>query len=267
MRWWPFRSAVDRTDLTRKLLAFVNAESWDESRLVLKQHPELLRQDAYDLLDEMWFFLGDAETVRVLRKHQHVLLRCREVGIDPGLDEMLSNPHGLVGIDLPGMGSPWIKQVMPEFRALALVLGDEGLKICTHKDLKRAFARVPEMRAKLETKLATGTHCICPAGTTPFDKDWETIQAAEYDLPVYRDWGDWAFQRKQWFEAAKACAYGLAGAEQLLARHLLREHKEICPRELGHMSAAKAYALVRPEFYEVEGTTEFSDSNARVVTG
>jgi CHAT domain-containing protein/tetratricopeptide (TPR) repeat protein len=64
-------------------------------------------------------------------------------------------------------------------------------------------------------------------------------------LGAARNWGHSAFQRKQWAEAAEAYDYGLATGRQLLARQLLREHKESWLRDLQEMSGALSYALAK----------------------
>ncbi len=64
-------------------------------------------------------------------------------------------------------------------------------------------------------------------------------------LNAARNWGRWALERQQWHETAEAYSYGLATGRQLLARQLLREHKESWLRDMQGMSAGAAYALAK----------------------
>jgi CHAT domain-containing protein/TPR repeat protein len=68
-------------------------------------------------------------------------------------------------------------------------------------------------------------------------------------LGAARNWGRSALQRKQWAEAAEAYDYGLATGRQLLARQLLREHKESWLRDLQEMSGALSYSRAKMERY------------------
>ena len=83
-------------------------------------------------------------------------------------------------------------------------------------------------------------------------------------LGAARNWGRWALQRKQWAEAAEAFDYGLATGRQLLARQLLREHKESWLRDLQEMSGALSYALTKLGRYE-DATAVMERGRARLL--
>src|ERR1019366_2769032 len=75
------------------------------------------------------------------------------------------------------------------------------------------------------------------------------IGAPQAVLTSARNWGSWAFQRKQWSETAEAYGYGLTTGRQLLAHQLLREQKESWLRALQEMSGPAAYALAKLSQY------------------
>ncbi|MBN2392626.1 MAG: hypothetical protein JXR84_17985 [Anaerolineae bacterium] len=73
------------------LEAFVAADSWAEARCVLETHSrELLTDVADDVLVTMMARNKNAEVVRMLAQHRHVLMRCRVVGIDVAFAELSS---------------------------------------------------------------------------------------------------------------------------------------------------------------------------------
>jgi tetratricopeptide (TPR) repeat protein len=74
-------------------------------------------------------------------------------------------------------------------------------------------------------------------------------------LDAARNWGRWAMEREQWGETAEAYGYGLATGQQLLARQLLREHKESWLRDLREMSGRAAYALAKVARYQDAAAT------------
>jgi CHAT domain-containing protein/tetratricopeptide (TPR) repeat protein len=62
-------------------------------------------------------------------------------------------------------------------------------------------------------------------------------------LAVARTWGDWAWQRQSWAEAAEAYAFGLRSADRLIGAQLLRRHKEAWLRAEEGLPARAAYAM------------------------
>jgi len=76
------------------------------------------------------------------------------------------------------------------------------------------------------------------------------LSAPQAALAAAGSWGRWAVQRKQWGEAAEAYGSGLATGRQILARQLLRAHKESWLRDLQEMSGSAAYALAKLAHYE-----------------
>jgi len=84
--------------LTPKLLRFITSPNWGETQTVLKQCPELLTQDADDLLSGMMVQAsrkGEPGTVKLFAEHRDILRRCREVGVDKAFAEVLFAALGL----------------------------------------------------------------------------------------------------------------------------------------------------------------------------
>ncbi|WP_287910895.1 hypothetical protein [Chloroflexus sp.] len=70
--------------LVQMLNEFITANTWNESQRIVEQHPELLSDEADELLSH-WLEAarsqGDASAVRVLEEQRALLRRCREVGV------------------------------------------------------------------------------------------------------------------------------------------------------------------------------------------
>ncbi len=91
-------------DLGRHLWEFIAAATWDESRRILEQHPELLTDEADALLGK-WIEAartvgaqravpddGAQRLIRVLEQHRDLLRRCRQVSVEAAFAEMSSRP-------------------------------------------------------------------------------------------------------------------------------------------------------------------------------
>ena len=79
--------------LLRTLLAFVNADTWAESRRIIEEHPELLGQEADVLLGRLIQAQEDEGDRRYLEEHRAILARCREVGVDRAFAEHVGAQH------------------------------------------------------------------------------------------------------------------------------------------------------------------------------
>ncbi|MDQ7030286.1 MAG: hypothetical protein Q9O62_11165 [Ardenticatenia bacterium] len=73
--------------------AFINADTWTESRRVLEAHPELLSDEADDLLGQLAEAQEDERARRLVEQHRALLRRCREVGVDRAFAEMTTSPQ------------------------------------------------------------------------------------------------------------------------------------------------------------------------------
>ena len=76
------RPASSAQELTDKLLSFVQAETWGESKAYLAEHPELLTGEALAVLARLIEGQESEEARRILRRHQALLAEVRQKGLD-----------------------------------------------------------------------------------------------------------------------------------------------------------------------------------------
>ncbi len=75
--------------LEQPLRQFIDASTWNESRRILEQHPELLSEDAdHILVLLMYESLVHGDPVDLIEMHRNLLLRCREVGVEQAFAEI-----------------------------------------------------------------------------------------------------------------------------------------------------------------------------------
>ncbi|WP_155339617.1 hypothetical protein [Acrocarpospora corrugata] len=84
--------------MLRNLVSFLRARSWNDSRRILDEHPELLYSAASDMLAIMiqdpqttamvYPGLSQAKRDPLLREHLGLLRRCREVGVGRAFAEL-----------------------------------------------------------------------------------------------------------------------------------------------------------------------------------
>ena len=78
--------------LITTLFMFVHTETWEQSRAVVELHPELLDSHTDAVLDGLIAGVevqeGSAAVVEMLRAHQQLLRRCRDVGVDAAFEEL-----------------------------------------------------------------------------------------------------------------------------------------------------------------------------------
>ncbi|HIP70451.1 MAG TPA: hypothetical protein EYH05_03540 [Anaerolineae bacterium] len=74
---------------------FVSCGSWEESYEFVKAHPELVGEEAEDVLDaiiESAYMMEDDETADFLEEHLFLLERCREIGVQKAFAEKIGIP-------------------------------------------------------------------------------------------------------------------------------------------------------------------------------
>jgi hypothetical protein len=77
--------------ITEALLAFINAQTWADSRQIVEARRDVLLTDAVEqfiatLLEQ---YQGDEEATEVLQEHRGLLARCRHQGIDTAFADRL----------------------------------------------------------------------------------------------------------------------------------------------------------------------------------
>ncbi len=86
----------DPRQLLETIFAFIQAETWAESRRIVEEHPELLSDEADGLLGQLIEAareLGEGDAVRLLEEHRALLRRCREVGVERAFAEEVGAQH------------------------------------------------------------------------------------------------------------------------------------------------------------------------------
>ena len=77
--------------LLESLKQFIGADTWPESQAYLTQHPELLGDEVDALLSQLIEMArGQERESRVFQEHRELLQRCREIGIEQGFEEKLT---------------------------------------------------------------------------------------------------------------------------------------------------------------------------------
>ncbi len=133
--------------LLETLQAFLQADTWNESRRIVEQHPELLGQEADELLTQLIQAAknqGDQNVVGFLQEHQELLRVCRVKGISQAFAEKM----GVSPEDLEAANA--LAQLPPEALDVLEELARSGVEIRTPEDLQRALENRPDLRQKLE---------------------------------------------------------------------------------------------------------------------
>lgn len=73
--------------LLQALDEFTRSETWDEAKQVVEAHHELLTEEADALLAALIARQKDQQAVQILQEHRHILVRCRNEGIDAAFSE------------------------------------------------------------------------------------------------------------------------------------------------------------------------------------
>ncbi len=92
--------------LMETLQAFIQARTWEESRRLLDQHPELLSEEADALLGRLQDAArarSDEHALRILEQHRVLLRRCREVGAARAFAEQMLPPEVLEQAEAAGL--------------------------------------------------------------------------------------------------------------------------------------------------------------------
>jgi hypothetical protein len=86
--------------LMEQLLAFVQAETWQDSQRMVDEHPELLSEQADTWMEKlagMAYEQGDEQLTAALEEHRVLLQRCREVGVEAAFEEKAGGAEGSAG--------------------------------------------------------------------------------------------------------------------------------------------------------------------------
>ncbi len=147
--------------LMETLQAFIQARTWEESRRLLDQHPELLSDEADALLGRLQDAArarSDEHALRILEQHRVLLRRCREVGAARAFAEQMLPPEVLEQAEAAGLTPEQLleiaqlaAQIPPEVRELLAELGPVSNK----RELEEKLRQRPDLRRKLEEALSS----------------------------------------------------------------------------------------------------------------
>ena len=76
---------MDSVQLFDVIQAFIQADNWAVSQRIIEAHPELLSDEADQLLDQLVAIArqqGDAQAEGAFNEYRQLLARCRQVGVE-----------------------------------------------------------------------------------------------------------------------------------------------------------------------------------------
>ncbi len=85
----PEAPADREQDLARRLVAFINAPTWNKSQRMVESQPDLLSAEADALLARLAQAQTDEGARQLIEAHRALLARCREVGVAEAFEEVI----------------------------------------------------------------------------------------------------------------------------------------------------------------------------------
>jgi hypothetical protein len=82
--------SLDSVPLFDVVQAFIQADTWAASQRIIEAHPELLNDEADQLLGQLGAVArqqGDAQAEGAFNEHRQLLARCRQVGAEAAFAE------------------------------------------------------------------------------------------------------------------------------------------------------------------------------------
>lgn len=83
-------NSLDSAQLFDLIQAFIQADTWATSQRTIEAHPELLSDEADQLLGQLVAIArqqGDAQAEGIFTEHRQLLTRCRQVGVEAAFAE------------------------------------------------------------------------------------------------------------------------------------------------------------------------------------
>jgi CHAT domain-containing protein/predicted LPLAT superfamily acyltransferase len=121
----------EQTVMMKAIDAFVNAETWAESKQVVEANPELLSDEADALLAQLIEAQEDERAVHILEEHRQLLARCRVEGIDAAFGDQV-----------------WDRDVVPEDVDAELL--KRLMSVRSEQEMLELLAEHPELMPMLE---------------------------------------------------------------------------------------------------------------------
>ena len=111
-------NSLDSVQLFDVIQAFIQADTWAASQRVIEAYPELLSDEADQLLGHLAAIArqqGDAQAEGAFIEHRQLLARCRQVGVEAAFAE-----RAMEGDEIPSELRALLTALSPEQRQILL---------------------------------------------------------------------------------------------------------------------------------------------------
>jgi hypothetical protein len=122
-------NSLDSVQLFDIIQAFIQADTWAASQRVIEAHPELLSDEADQLLSQLVTVArqqGDGQAEGAFTEHRQLLARCRQVGVEAAFAE-----RTMEGDEVPSELGALLTALPPEQRQILLA----ALELSDSEDL------------------------------------------------------------------------------------------------------------------------------------
>ena len=109
--------SLDSVQLFEVIQAFVQADTWAASQGIVEAHPELLSDEADQLLGQLVAIAhqqGDAQAESAFSAHRQLLAHCRQVGVEAAFAEKTK------GAEIPSEVEALLAGLSPEQQQILL---------------------------------------------------------------------------------------------------------------------------------------------------
>lgn len=109
---------MDSVQLSHVIQTFIQADTWAASQRIIEAHPELLSDEADQLLGQLVSIArqqGDAQAEGTFSEHRQLLARCRQMGVEAAFAERATG-----GDEIPSELGALLAALPPEQRQILL---------------------------------------------------------------------------------------------------------------------------------------------------
>jgi tetratricopeptide (TPR) repeat protein len=236
--------------LMAMVFAFVDAETWTDSRRIVELHPELLEERTDAVLGRMAAGVeadgGPPEAVEVLRGHQELLRQCRLVGVAAAFEELTRPPERdpMVEAIASFLASPTPRLAQQQLVERPEVVTTRGVEILERLVERTARIVPPEVAETMRARLALLQRCVAVGVEAAFAE--ETGGRAHPS------------------ELADRLTDLLSSGGREDAARILREHPELLRDESGQAMATLRAAALRDDDADALATLDWLDEVRRL---
>jgi hypothetical protein len=122
-------NSLDTVQLFDVIQAFIQADTWAASQRIIEAHPELLSEEADQLLGQLVAVArqqGDAQAEGAFAQYRQLLVRCRQVGAEAAFAE-----RAMEGSEVPSELGALLEALPPEQQQILL----DALGLADSEDL------------------------------------------------------------------------------------------------------------------------------------